>query len=78
LSGYWPDRLCQKNACYCLQIDTNNHDGSDIFDKNLLREQSIKNLIIIAIIGNGITEDAPDLASAIVEMQNKVNHAFVA
>ncbi|KAG1285867.1 hypothetical protein G6F62_007926 [Rhizopus arrhizus] len=77
--------------------------GSDLFSKNLLRDQSIKNIIITAIIGNGITGDAysvcaneqhdgrradmiyfplkefaRDLAPVIVEIQNKVNHAFVA
>ncbi|CAO3677247.1 unnamed protein product [Umbelopsis ramanniana] len=75
--------------------------GSDLFSKNLLREQSIKNIIITASIGNGITGDAysvganeqhdgrradiiyfpfkefaRDLAPVIVEVQNKVNHAF--
>ncbi|GAN04955.1 hypothetical protein MAM1_0078d04422 [Mucor ambiguus] len=77
--------------------------GSGLFSKNLLRDHSIKNIIITAIIGNGITGDAysvganeqhdgrradmvyfplkefaRDLAPVIVEIQNKVNHAFVA
>lgn len=73
---------------------------SNISNKNLSWEQSIKNIIIIAIINNGITGDAysvgandgrqanmiyfslkefaSDLAPVIVEIQNKVNHAFVA
>ncbi|KAG1037895.1 hypothetical protein G6F43_012766 [Rhizopus delemar] len=77
--------------------------GSDLFSKNSFRYQCIKNIIITAVIGNGITGDAysvganeqhdgrradmiyfplkefaRDLAPVIVEIQNKVNHAFVA
>lgn len=77
--------------------------GSDLLSKNLLRDQSIKDIIIKSVIGNGITGDAysvgcheqqdgrradaiyfplkefaRDLAPVVVEIQSKVNHAFVA
>ncbi|KAI8991733.1 hypothetical protein BDF20DRAFT_920734 [Mycotypha africana] len=76
--------------------------GSDLFSKNLLRAQNIKNIIITAVIGNGITgeaytvganeqndgrradiiylplkEFARALPPVIIEIQSKVNPAFV-
>lgn len=52
------DTIVNEDRFDILSITLPLRPGSDLFSKNLLRAQSIKNAIITTFIGNGITRDA--------------------
>lgn len=57
------DTTVTEDDCDILSTPLPLGPGSDLFGKNLLRDENIKNIIITAIIGNGITGDADSIGA---------------